>query len=778
MKMIMPSTIQEAVTALPFGPLHLKLRTAKLLEERGATTIGHLLELVSTNFVTMRVLSPTAVKDAKEVTERFLNCIDEKGEANWFQFWERSKITILPTGHRLHDSPLRMLKALPKIIKEILDHENDSDKHWRTIQRRFGLEGKEVKTLEEIGQAFGGLTRERVRQIERDGLAELREVLLENRYAGKKYHVHPEITTLIKALFETVASNAKDFVLETELLQIAESVVGERLNLPLSTLNLLFTLFGLSQIEIETYESTPIWGHGKTEQRDVLASAIRLIDDLLTREQIEPMEEFDILIRVNSHLSKARKIDALQLHRFLELCGSIEKRPDGLFQGKFTYLKTRANQAERILAEAKEPLQVNEIARQMNARLVNAGKKKIKALNIGNIMSSDERFISIGSSGLRGLKKWENLESGNILDLMEEALIRLNRPATEEEIYQFVSERRPVKLGSIKIYLSSKNIFAKAGYQKWGLASWVETQDALIWSPTQVADFVASIFKERKAREIEYKILTQALMEAAKVTNSQARGLLVHNPVVSSRRELKPFKIFAVFNPDYKNELSASKSKFQRKTETQFQKAVKAVREIFESEPSKQIALSTLRKALQTKNNLPKQSAYQYIARMNFLKKVDLPETHTRVCRIEGTDNYSFPQLIKLNSYDKGKAEEASKAIEKLTLEDVDMGLFILGRLFENTLKDFMTTAERLKAYSVGPNNYGKLNNMIQWLDSQGIVSDKTALNFLRHERNDRAHGKAPSVEERRIMLQSAPWVSSLYLNYIVFFEEQSKLLS
>jgi hypothetical protein len=89
-----------------------------------------------------------------------------------------------------------------------------------------------------------------------------------------------------------------------------------------------------------------------------------------------------------------------------------------------------------------------------------------------------------------------------------------------------------------------------------------------------------------------------------------------------------------------------------------------------------------------------------------------------------------------------------------------------------------MVTAEKLKAYSVGPNNYSKLNNMIQWIESQGIVSDKTALNFLRHERNDRAHGKAPTVEERKIMLESAPWVASLYLNYIVYFEEKSKLLS
>jgi hypothetical protein len=250
------------------------------------------------------------------------------------------------------------------------------------------------------------------------------------------------------------------------------------------------------------------------------------------------------------------------------------------------------------------------------------------------------------------------------------------------------------------------------------------------------------------------------------------------NPVVSSRRTLKPFKIFAIFNPNYKNELATGRTKVQRRKETKFQKAEKTVRDMFETEPSKQIELSKLIAELQTKTGLAKQTAYAYISRMDFLKKIDLPESRTRVCRVKGESSYSFPQLIKLNSYDMVKAEEASKAIQKLTLEEVDMGLFMLGRLFENTLKDFMTTAERLNAYSVGPNNYSKLNNMIQWIDSQGIISDKAALNFLRQERNDRAHGAAPSIEEREIMLEFAPWVASLYLNYIVFFEDRIKNLS
>jgi RNA polymerase primary sigma factor len=42
------------------------------------------------------------------------------------------------------------------------------------LRLRYGLSGEGPKTFEEIGDRFG-LTRERVRQIERQGLAKLRE---------------------------------------------------------------------------------------------------------------------------------------------------------------------------------------------------------------------------------------------------------------------------------------------------------------------------------------------------------------------------------------------------------------------------------------------------------------------------------------------------------------------------------------------------------------------------------------------------------------------------
>lgn len=53
------------------------------------------------------------------------------------------------------------------------------EKHADVLARRFGLRGHEMATLEEVGREIG-LTRERVRQIQVEGLKRLREILEEN----------------------------------------------------------------------------------------------------------------------------------------------------------------------------------------------------------------------------------------------------------------------------------------------------------------------------------------------------------------------------------------------------------------------------------------------------------------------------------------------------------------------------------------------------------------------------------------------------------------------
>jgi len=132
-----------------------------------------------------------------------------------------------------------------------------------------------------------------------------------------------------------------------------------------------------------------------------------------------------------------------------------------------------------------------------------------------------------------------------------------------------------------------------------------------------------------------------------------------------------------------------------------------------------------------------------------------------------------FPQIARLK--DTSIAAEARDAVAKLTLEEANIGLFKLGRLFEGVLKQYVLAVEQTGKYPVSSGNYSNLNNMISWVQSQGIVADAAVLHILRHVRNEQAH---PSIEEKRITLNSAASIASIYLDYILFFTEQREQLA
>ncbi len=51
-----------------------------------------------------------------------------------------------------------------------------NDKQRAVVERRFGLNGGDIATLEEVGNEIG-VTRERVRQIQIEALRRLRQIL-------------------------------------------------------------------------------------------------------------------------------------------------------------------------------------------------------------------------------------------------------------------------------------------------------------------------------------------------------------------------------------------------------------------------------------------------------------------------------------------------------------------------------------------------------------------------------------------------------------------------
>ncbi len=87
---------------------------------------------------------------------------------------EKTLLDTLPDEHNLDPSLLLQNSDVKEHIDTWLSLL--SDKQCAVVERRFGLHGSEVSTLEEIGNELG-VTRERVRQIQIEAIKRLRQIL-------------------------------------------------------------------------------------------------------------------------------------------------------------------------------------------------------------------------------------------------------------------------------------------------------------------------------------------------------------------------------------------------------------------------------------------------------------------------------------------------------------------------------------------------------------------------------------------------------------------------
>jgi Sigma-70, region 4 len=772
--MLLSQPIQE----LPVSQLHLSKKLCDLLIESGIATVGQLLSISDQDLQSIEGIDYNFLRQLKKAKGALEASLCSAGEIDWLKYLEIQEVVLIPSWYESGTSPSRIIEFFTKIIKGIIKEESkDWERSWTIVQRRFALENTDKLSLEDLGHIFD-LTRERVRQIEAQMLVALKTVLVNKDYSGKSYRIHPEILLTLDGLISIVVSQAHQTALEAELINQVEQGFDLEFDEFRQSFNLLFSLLGVARVEFDDSNLESILGFLDAIQKREIEWVVKSLDELLTESSPQSKNELDILLAINKKLYKVKRLSLPQIRSYIRLCSSVERRLDDSIWGKFECLNGRSNQIERLLLENGKPMGISEIAREINSRLVPLGQRKIQERRVQGQLCSDERFVPIGKSGYWGLKTWEHLDTGSIVEVMEEFFLIRNKPATADEVYNYVSERRPVSKKSIIAYLGinelSKNKFAKIDRTTWGLASWSEAANAVTWNPEQVAEFVASVFKTKRVKELDYKIIKQALMEKVNITDREAQGLLNINPVIKTRRDLETNKLYAIFQSDYANIPIKIGTKDSRKSLTLREQIDTTVREILEAAPNQQVSLAELVERVQRKYSCPKHTAYQYISKLDYVERFDVAGSGVRVCKIKDVSSkLVFPKVQEICS--QNLRSNIERALLYLNEEAVDIGLFLLSKEFEVTLKNYLVTAD-LKGSLVktpGPDvNKWKLNNMIDCLVSNKIIIDNSIPHFLRQERNYRAHGEMPSLAERRVLMSSVPSVAGMYVDYIKLFDD------
>lgn len=335
------------------------------------------------------------------------------------------------------DASAKALKMLPSSrVREVLE-------------RRFGLRGRDPETLEAIGQSFR-VTRERVRQIEEEGLRQL-----------AKEEVHTALAPVFDALETHFGEHGHVFE-ENKLLS---SVAEPRLH------NHVYFLLTIGKPFARKGEETA-WHDRWFTKQDALKTAesimARTAEELAgIKKPIPAAELFNILKRQTREvIGSGPNPDTLE--SYLAISKLIKQNPYGEF-GLVSWPTIRPrgvrDKAYAVLAKAAKPMHFREVAGAISKS--GWAAKRAHPQTVHNELIKDPRFVLVGR-GLYALSEW-GYQPGTVSDVITTVLKNSKRSLPREEIVKRVLETRFVKPNTVLLNLQNKNLFKRTP-EGYGLA--------------------------------------------------------------------------------------------------------------------------------------------------------------------------------------------------------------------------------------------------------------------------------------------------------------------
>lgn len=323
----------------------------------------------------------------------------------------------------------RILKLLPQArAREVLE-------------RRFGLKSKEPETLEAIGRSFG-VTRERVRQIEEDGLRRIGAMQANEVFAP-----------VIASLEEHFGEHGHVFE-ESKLLQ---SVAEPRFSNHVYFLLTVGKPFSRKGEEESWHDRWYTKEEALKAAHSIIARTAEKLSDL--RKPLPAADLFNILkTQAREVLGSVPNPDTLE--SYLGISKLIKQNPYGEF-GLVSWPTIRPrgvrDKAYAVLSKAERPLHFREVATAISKS--GWASKKAHPQTVHNELIKDSRFVLVGR-GLYALAEW-GYTPGTVGEVIQSVIKDAKKPLSKEEVIKRVMEKRFVKANTILLNLQNKRLFKR-----------------------------------------------------------------------------------------------------------------------------------------------------------------------------------------------------------------------------------------------------------------------------------------------------------------------------
>ena len=357
--------------------------------------------------------------------------------------------------------PLIDFKSLfSGLISALTEREKD------VLHQRYQLsnELKERATLKEIGDRYS-ITRERVRQIERDAINKLLNQKKEDAY-------RTQLQTLENALVEYLEKNG-GLVDHNNL--FSEFVAK---NFDLSHYNENAYHFVFEQLfenveKIENHDHFEnIWivkdfnVEGIASWLNNLKAKINELNALHEKEKVIALAREILTEQIKADLEKLlNKHSDSTLEKFIETYLRSSRHLDenilgqwGLSEWDSVNPRKLGDKIHLIFEQVKNPLHFRDIAQKINEAKFD--HKNICPATVHNELIANDKYVLIGR-GIYALKDW-GFEEGTVADVVSRILQEAGKPLSKDEIIQRVMDRRKVNKSTIYLTLINKDKFNKS----------------------------------------------------------------------------------------------------------------------------------------------------------------------------------------------------------------------------------------------------------------------------------------------------------------------------
>ncbi len=338
-----------------------------------------------------------------------------------------------------HDSLERIKSVVSDVLKTI-----EQEREKEIIARRFGLFDRK-ETLEQIGELLG-ITRERVRQLEKVILNKLKAATKEGKISSLN-SFEKEIIRLLSELGRVARAQTL-----TDKLIGKSSSVQERAHLVLiATLAPSLTVID----ENDNYHlSIGIGEYGDEknmkESIDLIVNTIKKHGEPLLIDELHEKLNFEHPDHVKAYASLSKLLATLNDSWGLQKWPTVN--PKNIRDKIFVILNTN-----------NKPMHFADIAKSIKDSSFKRNNVTTQAIH--NELIKDSRFVLVGR-GIYALSSW-GYERGTVSDIIEKVLKDSPIPLHRDEIVRRVLKDRQVKETTVLLNLQSKPQFkrvAKATY--------------------------------------------------------------------------------------------------------------------------------------------------------------------------------------------------------------------------------------------------------------------------------------------------------------------------